>query len=196
MLTSSLLPISRPSVRAWATLKVRALSSLWSFCSCGKPVHRTLTSEQSQSLQSYRLQIIPCLWLWLRLCCILSLCSHWLYFSRRHSPRQEWCWRRSRWPHRLSDAFPVVIVVPLSPPLNNAALALIEQGILCHTSPWHHKASNARLKTGLCRLFPWPHQYGTPPPSPPTIFLSPILCSPHKQSPRYRNNCTVQTGRA
>ena len=26
-------------------------------------------------------------------------------------------------------------------------------------SPWHHKASNAQLDSGLSRLSPWPHQY-------------------------------------
>ena len=40
----------------------------------------------SLSHRSYCLQIRPRLWLWLRLCCIFSLCSHWPFFSQRQSP--------------------------------------------------------------------------------------------------------------
>ena len=59
------------------------LFSVVLYCSSSEPVHGRLTSEQSQSPV---LQIRPRLWLWLRLCCIFSLCSHRPFFSQRQSP--------------------------------------------------------------------------------------------------------------
>jgi len=67
-------------------------------------------------------------------------------------------------------------------PLNNVTPALVEQGTPCHTSPWHHKASNARLETGLCRFSPWPHRYETPPPSPPQSSSLRFFAPPQTKS--------------
>ena len=75
---------------AWdtrTTLKVRALFSLWSFIA--HPVSQFINDSHlsSLSLRTYRLRIRPRLLLWLRPCCMFSLCSHNRpFFSRRQSP--------------------------------------------------------------------------------------------------------------
>ena len=70
----------------WATLEVRDLFSMWSFIA--HPVSQSMDDSHLSSLRlrSYCLHIRPRLWLWLRLCCIFSLCSHRPFFSRRQSP--------------------------------------------------------------------------------------------------------------
>ena len=70
----------------WTALAVRALSCLWSFIAY--PVSQFMDDSHLNSLrlQSYCLQIRPRLWLWLRLCCIFSLCSHRPFFSQSQSP--------------------------------------------------------------------------------------------------------------
>ena len=61
----------------WTTLKVRALSCLWSFIA--HSVSQSIDDSHLR-LRSYCLQIRP------RLCCIFSLCSHRPSFFQRQSP--------------------------------------------------------------------------------------------------------------
>ena len=81
------------------------------------------------------------------LTCICSLCSHWPSFS----PSATNVGVALIYP----DAFAVVAVVALSPPLNNSALALADSLV-----------SQSLQRAARTRLSLWPQQYKTSAPSP------------------------------